>query len=260
LQVSPQGGAEAANGRFLISDVKHGDLAVGPSVFSSLVHIEMPAAHLRRSLSTALHYDSQSGRHVALPGGLGLRLFDVTSPSFYPRLPPEAVSALGSALPSTSAFVAAVDCTNNSTLATALESTKQAMASETKNIRVRFENALQCKPAALQLLAAKFADAGVLQLVLSCTGDDEDALNEAIESVLWLDVEGELMVNRLGLRSSNQGLLKSAINQHRLSLFECKLGGEVDAPLFSTILRLWGKESPWKHADVVRAEEKFAAL
>jgi hypothetical protein len=147
--------------------------------------------------------------------------------------------------------------------AAALANAKRAQVASLA-VRVSFEGALSADAVQLQLAAATFADAGAGMIMLRDTGGDadEDALEAAVEAVLWVDVAGETMNSRLGLRCLNPDILALAASRFKVDVFDsCALEGGP-APLASTLLRALegaGRKTGRDVVAVAAAEAELAA-
>ena len=109
------------------------------------------------------------------------------------------------------------------------------------NVRANLLGALDAEPVQCQLAGAKLADAGCGAIILSGGGGtDEDALDAAIEALLWVDVAGATMLSRLGLRvpytETGLGIAAAAAARHRVLAFDVDARGRA-APPASALLR-----------------------
>lgn len=105
------------------------------------------------------------------------------------------------------------------------------------SVRANLLSALSADPSQCQLAGAKLADAGCGALVLCCAdavGDTEDALEAAVEALLWVDVAGETMLSRLALRvpHSAEGarVAAAAASRLRVSGFDVDASGRAAPP------------------------------
>lgn len=190
------------------------------------------------------YYDSQSGLWVAKAQGLRLHELALTrsidarafasfkaSRATSVELPPDSLSEIAdvarleipiamkihdlgdlSSLPP-AVRIAVLDVDVASTSANAWASQLSLVAAASARglaVRANFSNALTADPSRCQLAGGKFADAGCGALVLLCSDaeDDEaeDALEAAIEALLWVDVAGETMLSRLAMRAPHSPL------------------------------------------------------
>lgn len=109
------------------------------------------------------------------------------------------------------------------------------------SVRANLLGALDAEPVQCQLAGAKLADAGCGAIILSgSSSTDEDALDAAIESLLWVDVAGATMLSRLGLRvpytEAGLGIAAAAAARHRVLAFDVDARGRT-APPASALLR-----------------------
>ena len=220
------------------------------------------------SLAENTYYSSQSGRVMTLPGALGLRLHLACPPNFAQKaaalvrptsivLPPSALPGTARGAFSPCLLAAPAPSPPWADILTlevdasaprvqdgvdgwsgALSAARAAVAAGLR-VRLNLLHALAADPTELQLVAGLFADAGVTHLALVCEGggDDVDALEAACEAVLWLDVVGETMLDRLGVVAADPELIAAASKSMKLSVFDARVGrGDPRAPLASALL------------------------
>ena len=163
-----------------------------------------------RQLSTQ-HYDSQSGMTYEISDRINVFLLQPSLKGESVRVPPHVEEVMEQQKLNVDSI--AVRCGNPDDVSTALS---QLQVSKFPKKRCTIIDAFSSPSSLVQTVSAKLCDAGCTQLILAesnhrdCDNPskatmadvDENDVREVVEAVLWNDVVGTPMSERVGLRAS----------------------------------------------------------